>query len=254
MRGVVEGLASRPDLLARAAGADKSELDSIAEDAREAAGQNQKREYGTYLHGLMDRYDSGRMDRDEWLAYPEADRRDVAAYALACRSIGLVHVERECFMVNDARKLAGTPDGLAYLDPKVRTEWPELEKLRVRQNAERLLSDVDRASRLVTDLKTGSADYGAPSWHMQLATYAESTLYDIATDERRPTPAIDQEYGLVIHLPAGTAKVTFLLVDLRMGAHGLDLAERVRTARNWGKRKGALPAVASFELPEEKQA
>jgi hypothetical protein len=57
----------------------------------------------------------------------------------------------------------------------------------------------------ISDLMTGSIEYGALKIAMQLAVYSRSVLYDHRTFERTPLD-VDQERALVIHLPAGPGR------------------------------------------------
>ena len=69
---------------------------------------------------------------------------------------------------------------------------------------------------------------------MQLAIYCDSVFYDVTTQERSPLPDnLRTDWGLLVHLPAGTATCTLLWSDLEVGRTG---ARIVRDVRAWRKR------------------
>jgi hypothetical protein len=90
--------------------------------------------------------------------------------------------------------------------------------------------------RFIADLKTGGIDYAAAKIAMQLAVYANSERYDPETGARSPL-AVNQERGLVIHLPAGEGQCSFHWADLKAGWEGVQLAAQVWA---WRARKGLL--------------
>lgn len=189
----------------------KDALDALTDEAYEVAGGHAKAQKGTDLHALTELVDQG-------LPLPEgitdADRADLAAYAATIKALGITFTDRERFVVNDELETGGTLDR-AGLYKSERAGW-------------------QRARRVVMDIKTGRLDYSAGKIGMQLATYARSDAYDLATGERTPLK-LDKKLGLLIHLPAGQATCQVYEVDLELAYRGLLLAREVYAWRRDGK-------------------
>lgn len=207
---------------------DKRALNAIAEQALTVAGAHRKRDRGSLLHKL-----SEYVDRDEplpthvlvggeLLEVTDEDRRDMDAYRCATRDAGLVltrHIERP--VVHDELRIAGTPDRIGWYDG--------------------LDPDGQPAGHLIVDLKTGRTDFSALKMAMQLAGYSRSKLYnkDAKTFEesREDMPAdLNQRWGVIISLPAGSGVCDVKWVDLTIGWEALLLAKEVRAMRNKGRR------------------
>jgi len=193
MRQVAAGLAARPDLLAQAASAagDKSILDSAAGAAMEAAGSSAAATTGTAVHRLTEQLDSGQEP-----VVPEAHRADLEAYREA--TAGLAVADIEVFVVDDSHQVGGTFDRVM----------------------------VHRGRRYVADIKTGSIEWNAAEIQMQLAMYAGSSRYDPATGARTPLD-VEQDWGLVIHLPAGQGRCDLWWANLAEGRVGLEICRQV---------------------------
>ena len=192
-RQVAIGLAARHDLVLKAASAagDKRILDEVVEAATEAAGASMAATTGSAVHALTEQ-----IDRGQTPVIPPGVQADIDAYVEA--TAGLRMAEIEVFVVDDTLKVGGTFD-------------------RIVEHAGR---------RYVADIKTGNVDYNQGKIAMQLAVYAGSQRYDPATGEREPLH-VDQDWGLVIHLPAGAGKCTVWWVNLADGRIGVDIARRV---------------------------
>jgi hypothetical protein len=186
--------------------AEKKQLDRLVAQATDAAGSNDKRDAGTWLHKLSEHVDRGE-------ALPECssqDLADMAAYKAATVHLDVVHVER--LVVVDALKVAGTPDRVSRYDgPGPDGEWI--------------------SGNLITDLKTGSVDYGALKMAMQLAVYSRGQFYDPVQGTRTELPSVHQQWGLIVHLPVGSANCTVHWVDLSVGWAAAQLAQQVRRVR-----------------------
>ena len=85
------------------------------------------------------------------------------------------------------------------------------------------------------DIKTGSIDY-PHKMAMQLAMYARSINYDIATDTRHPdkTP-VELNRGVIIHLPAGQGRCELVEIDIAKGWGACLIARQVWS---WRDTKG----------------
>lgn len=194
-RQVAAGMAGRSDLVVQAASAagDKAILNQVAESAMEAAGSSAAATTGTAVHRLTEQLDGGQQP-----TVPEAHAADLQAYALA--TADLTVCDMELFVVDDERQVGGTFD--------------------------RLMSYHD-GLRMIADIKTGSTlDWTVGKIEMQLALYAGSQRYDPATGARSPLD-VSQDWGLVIHLPAGQGVCRVWWVNLGEGRFGLDTAQQV---------------------------
>jgi hypothetical protein len=199
--------------------AGKRALNGLAEQATALAGAHTKREKGTHLHKL-----SEYVDRGEALpGASDQDVTDMAAYKAATLHLDVVHVER--LVVIDALTVAGTPDRICfYTGP-----GPNGEPF---------------AGNVITDLKTGSVEHGGLKMAMQLAVYSRGQFYDHLTKARSPLPDVSQEWGLIIHLPAGSGQCTVYWIDLSVGWEGALVAQQVRALRS--RRRLMIP----FRAPD----
>jgi hypothetical protein len=158
---------------------------------------------------------------------PEPYGADLKAYEEATKGIEWLGIE--AFRVHDEWKVAGTADRIG------RTEHGRLR---------------------IYDIKTGSIDY-PHKMAMQLAMYARSLPYDIATDTRQPAEqGLDIRTGVIIHLPAGEGRCDLYEIDIAKGwgacliAHQVwrwrgekDLTHKVGDERDtvWEKASGPSP-------------
>lgn len=204
-RKTAEGLARRPDLLTRIAGAlangdpdtdwpTKRDLNAICNEATEAAGASKGSSAGTGFHALTEAIDRGL----EPLFVPPADAPRLDAYRKAMAPYEPLGIEE--FVVCDDVRAAGTFDRLLLCpDGRVR----------------------------VGDLKTGKSEADYPlATTTQLSIYANGKRYDPETGERTPLhPDLDDSIGLLIHLPpSGGCRV--IPLDLTKGwraARGADV-------------------------------
>ena len=197
-RQVAYGMGQRKDLVVAAAAAnpdDKKKLGEIAEKATEHAMSSAGATIGTALHSLTERIDRGQPLGP----VPGEFEPDLDAYRRATEGIEWVGIE--AFRVHDEWKVAGTADRLA--------RFPWSERIRI------------------CDIKTGSIDF-PHKMAMQLAMYARSVPYDIATDTRGVDPGdIDLNTGVIIHLPAGQGTCTLYEIDIAKGWGACLIAKQV---------------------------
>lgn len=201
-RRVAYGMYLRPDLLKRVGPLFKPEenkgaLNSICEEAKDAAEANLKSEYGTDMHTLTELYDAGLSVG----ATPDVFRADLDAYIEATRD--LKHLEIEHPTVHDELKVGGTPDRVFEYE----------------------------GERYIGDLKTGNIELGILKIAMQLAIYSRAWLYDPDTGERTEHGARTDK-GLIFHVPFQTGTAELVWVDLDVGWENVLLAGQVRKARN----------------------
>jgi hypothetical protein len=123
------------------------------------------------------------------------------------------------------------------------------------------------AGNFITDTKTGSVKYGALKMASQLAVYSRGRLYDHtrfpvnASDKKAfaawkkteftaeeaasaysDLPPVNQDWGIIVHLPAGTGTCDLYWVDLRIGWSLSQLALTIRQARS--TKRAMIPFVS----------
>ncbi len=213
-RMVALGIGRHEDLAAMVAGLEYGDpkLDEIIETAHDRAGGNAKANYGTAVHTFTDP------------GAPSAPARmtaDVDAYHAELARHGGTVIAHDRFIVNDALGVAGTFDAIIGF-PKV--------------------------GNRVEDRKTGTLHPLAVA--IQLAIYAGGVYYTIGPDGqpvREALPDVDQDTGIVAHVPAGKGTCTFHAVDLNLGRAAVELALDVRA---WRARKDLCsPLAVGFPEP-----
>jgi hypothetical protein len=240
-RSVLLGAAEKPTLLDAVRDLDpeadgyKRKLSGLAEAAMEASGANDKRERGSYLHELSELVDAGQPLPD---GVSEADLDDMAAYKMATIDFDVKHTEQ--LVVVNALKTAGTPDRVSYYT-----------------GPGPLPGMVFDNELLITDLKTGSVDYGSLKMAAQLAVYSRGEFYDhtvfpeVDTSDKKafaawkklvheqelaqraysPIGPVNQEWGVIFHLAAGSGVCNLHWVNLTIGWRLARLAQTIRAAR-----------------------
>lgn len=197
-RMVLAGAAQRPDIIASTLAAvdDRNALNTLCEQAMDAAKANVRREMGTALHSLCEMADQGVA-----IDMPSPYREDIDSYRACMTTIGAKVLRMEEVVVVPQLNLAGRFDRLVEVDGKT----------------------------YVLDIKTGqSLDYSWQSIAIQLAVYAQAaTIYDPESETHEPMPEVDQARGIVVHLPAGEARAAAYWVDLEAGRRGIDLTSVV---------------------------
>jgi hypothetical protein len=220
-RNVAKGLALRPDLIAGAAAADPDEdkgtLNSIVEQAEQAAGSKKGANFGTAFHNAAQRLDRGESLMS--IALPPPLDADVAAYAQTLRAAGIKvlpeYMERIVWVpirdIAPGFEVVGTLDRI-YHQPTGVTKSKPLT---------------------VGDLK--SAKDLSYSWleiAIQQACYSHAKfMWDKVNNCWTPMPEVDQHRALVTHCPIGKAQTQIYGVDLIKGWAFAQLAVQVRHAR-----------------------
>lgn len=197
----------------------KDWLTRRSESAADKAGASDKADKGTFLHGLSEMVDNG-QELPDTLTF--GDVIDMDAYKRATWPIlSIVHMER--LVVLDEYQIAGTPDRVSTVREGVKLVAPDGYVF-------------EPGELIITDLKTGTVDYGALKMAMQLAIYSRSALYDPATGERTPLGNINQKWGIIMNAPAGEGECTLYWADLSMGWEAVAVAREIRRLRTAGKR------------------
>lgn len=206
---------------------DRAEKKELREKAMDKGSANERADQGTGLHAMTVRAEDA---TDTAFHPPESIANDLDAYIEALDAYGLVSEMTEVHMVNDELRAAGTADRIFRLTKRLQTPsglWIEPGEL------------------VIGDLKTGAKlDFSMPGYAVQIALYAHGKLYDIHTERRLATPPIHQGWGLMIHLPVGSARCDVLWVDLEVGTFGAWLAKEVKEwRRKWKNGTHDCPSV-----------
>lgn len=221
VRMVLEGIRRDPSLLeeftalADPFGDDKEAANKIGERAQEVADAGLKAALGTALHEITEDLDGGK----ELGFIPDDFVNDIATYAKATEMLEVVSIET--FGVLDLYKVAGTFDRLVIYKGRL----------------------------MVADIKTGSIQWGLGKIAMQLAAYSRMKKYNPETHGREDIVinglTVEQDEGLIIHMPSGGGETTVVTIDIAKGWEGLALAQEVRNWRSYWSRKASKGEVIS---------
>jgi hypothetical protein len=246
LRTALLGLAEKPSLLDAVrdvkdpdSPTGKRKLNGLVERALEIGGANRASKKGTDLHTLSELVDQ-RLPLPRGVS--EADMADIVAYMVETSCLRMTAIEQ--FVVVAELAVAGTFDRTAIYagECPAGAGCPGLH---------------------ITDLKTGTLDYGKIKMPSQLATYSRGEVYDFtrfpapsrddkkawetwkktsfsaeeAAEAYSPLPPICQDWGIIIHLPQGAAECTLYWADLTAG---WDLARFAGEVRGRRSVKGTL--------------
>lgn len=220
-RNIARGLAVRPDLAAAVAAlpsmtgnrrkdaVTSASFNEYLDAAREVAQAHEKANWGSATHGFTEPGMRGNP------AVPERIQADVDSYWARLEEYGIVNVASEIFVVNHDLKTAGTFDDLYW---------------------------VPGFGLCLGDKKTGKKKIH--SVLIQMATYAGSEAYDIATGKstplvdivdwaalgfkERPVSDVNRKWAFFVHIPLGEGVTTFYKADLELGMQAARTAAWVR--------------------------
>jgi hypothetical protein len=260
-RMAVKGITLRPDLYALASGydvsADKDDLNSVCEQARNAAGDKVAANLGTAMHNF-----TARVDKGEKVNIPLTMQSDVDAYVAALAAYGLRIVphliERRVTLTRDlaGEDVAGTFDRVYEATRDVDLTM-----------ADKTLVHLKAGDRVIGDLKTGrDLGYGWGEIAIQETIYAhainQNGVWDPAgqvweTDpvsgSGAPGGAVREDVGIVVHLPIqkkpGVPACTMWAVDLAQGWEAVKLCVQVRKWRKARKIASQLDVVDQPQRP-----
>ena len=234
-RGIIEGLALRPDLrsLLASAPGDKAVADEVLTAAKEASGLHAARRHGTAVHAALERHLTGQPLA---LAPDEPVAVDLAAV------VALIEGEGLCVRRVEQVILHATLGYAGRLDLLVEVTLPD-----------------GRTVVRVVDLKTGK-DVGsgdkARKIAAQLAAYARATHHRLAdgsiVDAQQSEVVVDTEVGYVIAVRDGAAEL--LEVDLSSGWTDVLLATREHQRAAAARKLSMLPVGRRCVAPSLSQA
>jgi hypothetical protein len=214
------GVATDPALQARYVAVkdgDREALKGLRELAINAGRGAQAADIGTALHAMSERWEDPEDDFDP----PEEYAKSLRVYSKTLEEFGLVSELFEYHVVNLKRGCAGTADRLYRTTREIVTPDGEIHP---------------PGTLFVGDLKTGkSLDFSLPGYTVQMALYAEGELYDVDKDEFLPTPPINRDWGILVHLPAGQEVCSLIWCDMGVGEWGAGLVADVKQWRRLWK-------------------
>lgn len=215
LRTVVAGVVQRPDLvsLASAHAHDDRKLDDLAQQLLDAGGASRAANTGTAIHEVLAQVDQGKLQLD---SVPDQFMQHAVAWQQCIADFGLEVLPElvEIPLVNDRYEAAGSSDNFL-----MRTHDGLL---------------------VVVDKKTGKSISSKPLAYMvQLALYATSMEYRIATGERLALPPVDLNIGYIAHLPANSDTCTMYEVNLQQALELADLAQKIKQAQRSNIKVGA---------------
>ena len=207
-----------------ATGDSKTACKQLVEECSTAGGSTDRADLGTALHAIIEQSNKGAGGTPILQPTMQAD---IYAYQATMAAAGIIVDPTMCetMVVLDEYRVAGTADNLSLYVPGY--------------------------GHCVGDLKTGAnLDYSRQPIAVQLAIYAhgdaiyaQGAAKDGSEDTRTTMPPISQEWGLVIHLPAGEARCELLMVDLVAGWEAFQLSMETRAWRQ--ARNLFIPFVAT---------
>lgn len=231
----------------------KDELNRRAQTAKKLAGAEDKADKGTHLHGLSEQVD---LDQNLPVEISFEDVIDMDAYRRATTFFHIVHMEK--LVVHDEYAIGGTPDRVSRIDVALLAALLRAGRLpdglvEVVEGVPHLKAPdgalIGPDDLLITDLKTGSVEYGGLKMAMQLSIYSRSELYDHTTGERESMGPVRTDWGIIMHVPAGTGTCTLYWADLNLGWEAVEVAKQVRALRS---RSGkALQVLVRETTPTE---
>lgn len=229
-----EGVAKDPALQARYSAIkpdDRAAYKELREIAINAGRGDQAADIGTALHAMSERWE----DPEDDFEPPEQYASRLRQYSKVLDEFGLVSEMIEYQVVSLKWGAAGTADRLYRNVRPIVTPDGEVHP---------------PGTLFVGDLKTGKKlDFSLPGYCVQMAIYADGELYDVVNDEFLPTPEINKDWGLLVHLPAEGDECKLIWCDMGVGAHGAELVRQVKEwRRSW---KNVAPFGAYDAVPYE---
>lgn len=208
---------------------DKQTKAKLREKAIQAGRGNEASDTGTALHAMSERWE----DPEDNFEPPAKYRKSLKAYTAEMQRIGIVSERFEFTVVNTEYRAAGTCDRLYRLTRDL-----------VAPNG----TTIPAGTLMIGDLKTGKRlDFSLPGYHVQMAIYGLGEFYNVETDEFMPTPEINPDWGLLVHMPAegddaGTCRI--LWCDLQVGNYGAWLVHEIKDwRRKWKNGTYQAPQV-----------
>lgn len=208
---------------------DRQGMAGLREKSIQAGRGNQAADTGTALHAMSERWE----DPDDDFKPTGKYKKSLAAMSYEMERIGIKSERMEYTVVNMEYRAAGTCDRLYRLTKDLVTPKG---------------TTLPAGTLVIGDLKTGKTlDFSLPGYHVQMALYALGEFYDVENDLFLPTPEVDTDWGLLVHMPAsgeGEGTCQILWCDLDVGNYGAYLVNEIKDwRRKWKNGTYASPVV-----------
>lgn len=265
VRTMLENTEEPPYVLAKT---ERERLNSLVDDAKEAAGHKVRAAKGTILHTHTEKLDRGEQQPGE---IPEEFRRDAVAYLDAVDRFGLkshAHLVERSTVVAEL-DVIGTFDRDYEITKRITAQLPGKGKTPGRTVT------LEPGEFVVGDVKSGAdLQYSQMEISTQISVYAKGqNRHGIATPVvredgkgydwtwRKPgesamdgtdwvVPEVREDVGIVVHIPYGEHTATVYLVDLEEGWDNARTCLKVQERQRRKKVFTALPLSAVEGAPD----
>ena len=204
----------------------------LREDSISAGRGAEAADIGTALHAMTVRW-----EQDPKFSPPQPYLQSLEAYEEAMGRLGLRSMRFEYHVVNEQYRCAGTCDRLYEATIALRTPDGEL---------------LPPGTLITADIKTGGKlEFSMPAYAVQTCLYTEGQWYDVETDTFLDTPTVNQDWAIIVHMPANEPGLCEMLwVDLEVGRWGCYLVDQVKRWRKmWRSGEFNMPAVeADYDM------
>lgn len=236
-RSLAVGLFSRPDLLKQVDGkdvkADRTFLNRLVEEAKQAAGTKDRARLGTIMHKHTEEVDAGHKDLAD---VPEQFRDDVAVYLAAMKAKGLMmlpHLMERSTAVVDL-EVIGTFDGIVRLPDGTYAVGDKKTGATLEFNQAEIAVQIAIYAHGVNSV--GVATAHPSNVEGELPTWT----WEKPRDEDGNVIKVREDIGIVMHIPYGTGDCFIYSIPLDVGWRGAQLCREVQS---WQKVKNIVEAV-----------
>ncbi len=208
---------------------DRKSMQDLREKATQAGRGNEGSDIGIAIHAMTVRW-----EQDPTFSPPSPYLESLEAYQTEMEALGLVSVHYEVHTVNLEFGSAGTADRTLRLTRRLIAPDGTI---------------LDEGTLIIGDIKTNKTlEYSMAPYSVQLALYAGGQFYDPDADVFLDTPEINQDWAVIVWLPANEPGVCVIFwIDLRRGREGAELARTVKNWRKWWRGTEGAPIVVQAE-------
>jgi len=190
-----------------------NQLNALAQEAHRLGGGYEAADYGTFVHGVSERYMTNKITKKEIGELPE----HLKAQLLSLR--------------NTISQITGVDQPLDNTERIVLNT-----KYRVAGQYDMCLTLPDGTS-VIADIKTGSVEtYALPGFSTQLHLYASADwVYDRDSGCYEPMEGVSTDYGYILHMPRQEDFCTLKKVSLSYGEKAAKIYADVREMEKEGR-------------------
>lgn len=236
-RSLAVGLFSRPDLIKQVDGkdvkADRTFLNRLVEEAKQAAGSKDRARLGTIMHKHTEEVDAGHKDLAD---VPEQFREDVKVYLDAMQVKGLMmlpHLMERSTAVVDL-EVIGTFDGIVRLPDGTYAVGDKKTGATLEFNQAEIAVQIAIYAHGVNSVGVATAhpsniEGEPPTW-----------TWEKPRDEDGNVIKVREDVGIVMHIPYGTGDCFIYSIPLDVGWRGAQLCREVQS---WQKIKNIVETI-----------